>query len=283
MSGIEWSKEEVESIVEDYFSMLASELAGESYNKTAHRMELLKRLPLRSKGSIEFKHANVSAALLDLGLPYIDGYKPRSNYQELISEVLTEQLVKNSKLLDLVAADADRQTVVPEVDDILKALTDPPSLQKEKRNLVAEDKLRYRPVTNYLEREARNRSLGAAGELFVLNFERARLIHLGLDNLASKIEHTSKVRGDHEGYDILSFDYRGAERLIEVKTTKYGIETPFFVSRNEAQVSERHAEIYSVYRLFSFNKKPRFFQLLGSIPESCSLSPSTYLAHPRAG
>lgn len=80
MSRNDWSKEEVESIVEDYFSMLASELAGVLYNKTAHRKKLLKRLPLRSKGSIEFKHANVSAALLDLGLPYIEGYKPRSNY-----------------------------------------------------------------------------------------------------------------------------------------------------------------------------------------------------------
>ena len=30
----------------------------------------------RSKGSIEFKHQNVSAVLVDMGLPYIDGYKP---------------------------------------------------------------------------------------------------------------------------------------------------------------------------------------------------------------
>ncbi|MEX0331433.1 MAG: DUF3883 domain-containing protein [Puniceicoccaceae bacterium] len=283
MSGNDWSKEEVESIVEDYFSMLAFELAGVSYNKTAHRMELLKRLPSRSKGSIEFKHANVSAALLDLGLPYIEGYKPRSNYQELISEVLTEKLVKNPNLLNLAAADADRPSVVPEVDDILKALTDPPSLQKEQRNLIAEDKPRYRPVTNYLEREARNRSLGAAGELFVLNYERARLIHVGLDRLASKVEHTSKVRGDHEGYDILSFDDCGAERLIEVKTTKYGIETPFFITRNEAEVSKRNANIYNVYRLYTFSKRPKFYQLLGCISESCSLSPSTYLAFPRAG
>lgn len=80
--------------------------------------------------------------------------------------------------------------------------------------------------TNYIEREARNRSLGYAGELFVLNFERARLIHLGEENLAARIEHISKIRGDHEGYDVLSFEKSGVERLIEVKTKQSTAETP---------------------------------------------------------
>jgi hypothetical protein len=123
--------------------------------------------------------------------------------------------------------------------------------------------------------------LGAAGELFTLNFERARLIRAGRENLAGKIEHTSKVRGDHEGYDILSFDESGTERLIEVKTTKYGIDTPFFVTRNELAVSELHSNKYQVYRLFSFRETPRLFTLPGSINSSCRLSTATYLASPK--
>ncbi|BAS06695.1 hypothetical protein AHiyo4_01170 [Arthrobacter sp. Hiyo4] len=43
----------------------------------------------------------------------------------------------------------------------------------------------------------------------------------------------SKTRGDGLGYDILSFEESGKERLLEVKTTKSRAETPFFVSRNE--------------------------------------------------
>ena len=93
-------------------------------------------------------------------------------------------------------------------------------------------------------REARNRSLGAAGEAFVLIYERARLIKLGKEDLAEKIEHTSKDRGDGAGFDILSFEETGAERLIEVKTTKYGRETPFFVSRNELAVSKETEDRY---------------------------------------
>ena len=36
----------------------------------------------RSKGSVEFKHQNISAVLVDLELPYLDGYKPARNYQK---------------------------------------------------------------------------------------------------------------------------------------------------------------------------------------------------------
>jgi Domain of unknown function (DUF3883) len=147
---------------------------------------------------------------------------------------------------------------------------------------VSEPSLQFRRLTtNYIEREARNRSLGGAGEEFIINYERARLILAGREALAARIEHTSQVRGDHEGYDILSFEEDGAERLIEVKTTKYGSETPFFVTRNEVATSERNAALYQVYRLFSFREAPRLYTLPGAIPRSCKLAAATFLALPR--
>ena len=276
-----WSRAEVEAIVEDYFAMLASELAGTPYNKAAHRRILIARLNNRSPQSVEFKHANISAALLDAGFPYINGYKPRSNYQSLLAEVVAERLVEATPLQDLAAADADRPIVVPEVDDILASLTERPKMSHDASRVSEPIHRNARLTTNYIEREARNRSLGAAGELFTINFERARLIRADKENLAGKIEHTSKVRGDHEGYDILSFEQTGAERLIEVKTTKYGSDTPFFVTRNELAVSELHAKQYQVYRLFSFREKPRLFALPGAINSTCQLSAATYLATPR--
>ncbi len=114
-----------------------------------------------------------------------------------------------------------------------------------------------------------------------MNYERARLIHLGKDGLADRIEHTSKVRGDHEGYDILSFEVSGAERLIEVKTTKYGAETPFYVTRNELATSEKRSPLYHVYRLYAFRQSPKLYTLSGAINQTCALSAATYLALPR--
>lgn len=260
--------------------MLASELACVPYSKAAHNRALLPRLNQRTKQSIEYKHANISAVLIELGFPYIRGYQPRFNYQQLLAEVVAERLDQAPQLHELAAADADRPIVVPEVDDILAILTSPPKAAEQPRE-VHEPAPWTARTTNYLEREARNRSLGLAGEDFVLNYERARLIHAGQERLAAKIEHTSVVHGDHAGYDILSFEDRGAERLIEVKTTKYGKDTPFFLSRNEVAVSGRESERYFLYRMFAFRDAPAMYSLKGAMDQACELSATTFLAMPR--
>ena len=142
-----WSRVEVEAIVADYVAMLTAELRREPYSKTAHRRALAPLLDARSDGAIERKHQNISAVLIELGFPYIFGYKPLGNYQ------------------------AD-----------------------------------------------------------------------------------------------------GRDRLIEVKTTAYGKQTPFFLSRNELAVSQRFAERYQLYRLFRFREDPRLYGLAGALDRSCRLA-----------
>ena len=274
----DWSRPEAEATVADYFAMLSAELADVPYKKAAHRRDLINVLNGRSEASIEFKHANISAILIDLGFPYISGYKPRSNYQQLLYDIVADRLAASPELLNVAAASADLPIVVPEVDDILAILTSPPTSEERDRTINQSRPRKASSATNYLEREARNRSLGAAGESFVLNYERARLISCGSEPLAAKIEHTSRVRGDGDGFDILSFEESGRERLIEVKTTKYGRETPFFVSSNEVTVSESRAHQYHLYRLFRFRVAPQLFTLSGALDTTCRLSASSYLA-----
>lgn len=81
---MDWSRVEVEAIVADYLQMLTLELTGQSYNKTTHRRQLQEKLQNRSEASIEFKHGNISAVMIDLGFPSIPGYKRRSNYQAVV-------------------------------------------------------------------------------------------------------------------------------------------------------------------------------------------------------
>jgi len=80
--GDDWSREEVEAAVSDYFDMLAMELRGQPFNKAEHNRNLQKLLKNRPKGSIERKHQNISAVLIELGYPYIDGYKPLGNQNQ---------------------------------------------------------------------------------------------------------------------------------------------------------------------------------------------------------
>jgi hypothetical protein len=74
-NGEDWSSDELPRIVADYFAMLDDELAQRPYNKTQHRAALM-QIVRRSPGSIERKHQNISAVLVELGLPWIWGYKP---------------------------------------------------------------------------------------------------------------------------------------------------------------------------------------------------------------
>jgi hypothetical protein len=271
-----WSQLENEAIVADYLDMLELELRGEPVNKTEHRRRLAPVLSGRSDGSIEFKHANISAALIDLGYAYVDGYKPRANYQDALLSVLEEQMVTRPALAALLRLRASEPAAVPSVDDLLARMEGPLSPTEARSRRVAEPPRQVK--VNYLALEASNASLGRAGEEFVVNYERARLIHAGKDKLADRVEHVALTRGDGLGFDVRSFEANGGDRLIEVKTTTYGKYIPFFVSRNELQVSRDEADAYQLYRLFQFRRDPRLFNLPGALDQSCDLDPAVYTA-----
>ena len=277
-----WSAQEVEIIVADYLTMLDLELRGRDYNKAERNRELQRVLPARSRGSIEFKHANISAVMLEMGYPYVDGYKPRSNFQNLLKEVVERQVYAKPELTEMVAQLITQEAQKPAgITDLLSIQVEPPKREK-KQNSVYEDqpKLRVAMKRNYLEQEARNQSLGLAGEELVIEFEHRRLWKQGAKALAERIQHVSKIEGDGYGFDILSFETNGRERLVEVKTTRFGALTPFFASKCEVDVSDERSTEYHVYRLFDFNKNPRLFMLNGSMRSTCNLEAVQFRAMP---
>jgi hypothetical protein len=274
--GSTWSAREVAATVASYFDMLALELAGQQYNKAASRRELLQKLDRRSSGAAEFKHCNISAALEELGIPYIRGYKPRRNFQRelLFAEILIQLSTRTG--FDSLALDAvERPASLPLQLDFDNLVTEAPRVP----GTVAAD---YQPPSavkrDYLAIEARNRALGLAGELCVLQYEKWRLQSVGRDDLAQRIEHVADTRGDNEGYDILSFDQKGIERFLEVKTTAYGEQAPFFISANEERFSREHDVSYRIARLYAFRDKPKLFWLNGPVKRNCDLDPTTYRA-----
>lgn len=273
----DWSREEVEATVADYFDMLGKELRGNDYNKSAHRRALLNLLSGRSDGAIERKHQNISAILIELGFVYIPGYKPLSNYQQLLFEVVSDRLVASQNLIEVVRRQVTEPAAVPTVADILTAWTKPPTLGASVRTF-ADRAPRPRRGIDYVAIEAANGSLGHAGELFSVRFEVARLIHAGKDGLAERVEHVSVTEGDGLGYDIRSFEETGEDRLIEVKTTNYGPSTPFFVTRNEVEVSQRERDRFHLYRAYGFRDSPKLFAKRGPLEQSFRLDPTEYRA-----
>ncbi|HVT45024.1 MAG TPA: DUF3883 domain-containing protein [Thermoanaerobaculia bacterium] len=279
-----WSIAEVEAIVADYFSMLALELRSELYNKAAHRRNIKPLLKGRSDPSIERKHQNISAILNEIHFPWIVGYKPLGNYQRLLSELVLERLATAHELRELARQSVDSVVALPPSPLHIEPEDPPevedPGLYLRERSERPSELYRARNV-DYFLREAHNRSLGSAGEEFVVELERDRLTRAGEVNLADRVEWSSRERGDGIGYDILSFEPTGRERFIEVKTTSFGKETPFFVTRNEVGFSSDFEDQYRLYRLFTFRIRPRIYTLSGALERTCRLEANAFIAHVR--
>lgn len=260
--------------------MYAAEFAGLPVNKAAHNEALRRMLNNRSKGAVEFKHQNISAVLVEAGYAYIDGYKPRYNYQELLRDVVLDRLERDPRIAR-VTAEVVGAPVAPAFvgGDWQSLIVDPP--RSERKRAVAERRIAsVRPMrsVNYLEQEARNSALGRAGEVFVLEVEQRRLHSLGAKKLADRIEHVARTQGDGLGYDILSYETSGRERLIEVKTTRFGSMTPFFATANEVKVSVDTADSYHLYRVFKYGDDPKLFVLSGSLRRTTILDPTAFRA-----
>ena len=239
----------------------------------------MSKLNQRSPASIERKHQNISAILRELGCHWISGYKPLSNYQGALLLAVSSWLSTNPDFDRLAIAAAEQPAVSPLLQDYSDLLVEAPAFSPSVEEHIAKYSFQSSsPIKrDYVAREARNASLGLAGEELAVSFERFRLIQAGRESLADKIEHISKTKGDGAGFDILSFETSGKERFIEVKTTAFGKQTPFFASINEIEFARAYESQFHLYRLFEFRREPKLFGLQGRLETHCKLDPVSFL------
>ena len=270
-TGKPWTTPEDKAVVADYLDMLQVELTGGSVVK-AQRNRALQALIGRSKGSIEYKHQNISAVLEKLGLPFIKGYKPARHYQRALFEITVSYLEERG--LDEILAGTG------EVETVPYRVLPYESAPVMKDDLVIDDPAICRIIRKFdpAERDARNRSLGEKGEAFLFQIEQDRLSANGRDDLSSQVRWVSKEDGDGAGYDILSFSRYGAERWLEVKTTNGPSTTPFWISENERRVSEEHRDVFRLVRLFDFSRRPTAYKLKPPLADHVQLVPIQYRA-----
>lgn len=271
-SGTDWTDNEIDLIVADYFIMLDMEVYRQPYVK-AHRNAALQEATGRSRGSIEFKHQNISAVLLELGLPWISGYKPMANYQKALIDGIERHLdTRPDVLLGHIAEDTKH------IAEVGALLFEPPPImnfaEASQPELLARLVRKFDPA----KRDARNRLLGREGEERIFLSEIARLTASGKKNLASKVRWISETDGDGAGFDILSFSESGQERLLEVKTTTGHQKTPFYISENERSLSVERPGEFRLVRLYDFRKTPKAFKLAPPLENSIVLRPTVYRA-----
>lgn len=273
MRGEDWTDLQNDQIVADYFSMLIEELSGRTFNKAAHN-RALQALTGRDRGSIEFKHANISHVMQALGLPTIVGYKPRSKAQYAALSAAIDRWLQHHP--DWWAQGLERSRGFADDEELYIGVA-PTFRNQEPSKDQAELDLIARKF-DVAGRDARNRALGKAGEELAYHHERKTLGRQGLDHLARRVRWVSEEDGDGLGYDILSFFPNGKERLIEVKTTTGWERTPFFLTRNELEVSQERKDAWCLYRLYDFARKPQAFEIRPPLEAHVSLLATSYEA-----
>jgi Domain of unknown function (DUF3883) len=263
--GVDWTNSEVKATVDDYLTMLAAEATGQDYSKADHRRALLRRLDSgRTESAIEFKHQNISAALVNLGLPYIRGYLPRGNYQAALATEIQRRLESDPSLLTQIMpgrSSSDRGGTLQ--------LTEAPPTRA---------RIRAGRHIDYGKLQEESRRVGTLGEELAVEYERKRLRDAGRHELADNVQWVARDIGDGLGYDIQSFDLSGQTLYIEVKATSLPAETPFYFSSAELDFARRHPQAYVLYRVSQVDDSPQFFVLRGHDVASLEMVAVTYQA-----
>ena len=153
-----------------------------------------------------------------------------------------------------------------------------------KNNLRKKRTFKGKKSQNYLLKAILNKEIGNIGEKLVLEYEIRRLVALGKTKLAESVNHISITEGDGTGYDIRSYDEDGSVRYIEVKTTKQGLNTDFYMSPNEVEFSKSKHENYFIYRVYDLNEKKLTGSLYiyqGNILDMYNTDPTEYRVYPK--
>ncbi|MEY4271030.1 MAG: hypothetical protein RLZZ58_2246, partial [Pseudomonadota bacterium] len=115
LHGIDWTDEQNDLIVSDYFAMLKMQMVKTPFVKS-HRYEALSALIGKTPKAIEAKHQNVSAVMERLGLNLVTGLRPRANFQNSLIAAIERHLTIEAAL-DAPSAQA---TVATSLYDVQK-------------------------------------------------------------------------------------------------------------------------------------------------------------------
>ena len=267
--GSTWSSEEIDITVAAYFEMLRLEQQGEAYVKLDKNRELQQWIG-RTHKAIEYKHQNISAVLQHLAMDWIPGYKPATHYQNALADSVVRYLCRplGISVRDIPVDESNllkHTYLVPEPV---------PATRPRESTIPTRVPQKFDPAA----RDAHNRKLGELGEEQIWMSERVHLTNIGRKDLARKVKWISKEVGDGLGYDVLSFNASGDKRLLEVKTTSGDQHTPFYLTRNELELSVERPNEFRLMRVYDFAQSPKVFKLVPPLEKAVTLQAKHYLA-----
>lgn len=184
---------------------------------------------------------------------------------------------KKDKLISKIS-ESENHSDVPAKEVHLDMVSKPegPIDAKERK-----DRIRSKDGIDYNEQQNRNQETGDIGENLVLANEIDKARRWGLpEDLVSQIRRVS-LESDDYVFDILSFDKKGKEHYIEVKTTKAsGNSLSFILTQNELEHARKYGSAYSIVMVFDVAQNPRIWDMgnpFVSEPCKVNIKPIKYL------
>ena len=185
-----------------------------------------------------------------------DLYKYLDSYQRIISDPRSSLLI--DVLDEIVHEESDSKDknfeyTIPTFNPVsLK--------QDEENNLKSTKSSKGKGKNNSLRTPTKK--VGLAGEEYVYDYLFHNLMKEGKENLANKIVKQYEDLNEYPGYDIKSFDSRGNEIYIEVKSTKGKKNESFNISKNELDSAKKHRTKYYIYLVVNALTDPKIYQII---------------------
>jgi len=112
-TGVNWSESELCASVDAYFEIQKRVSSGEKFvMKSALQVVTVNSIPRRNRGSVERRMANISAVLIEMGLPWCHRFKPLRNVGAKVKKVIAARI----RILTGEGGDSDSGGIVK--DDV---------------------------------------------------------------------------------------------------------------------------------------------------------------------
>tara|TARA_B110000438_G_scaffold263162_1_gene274944 strand:- start:111 stop:1349 length:1239 start_codon:yes stop_codon:yes gene_type:complete len=182
---------------------------------------------------------------------YIDCY--RQIFLDPISDVLMETLDETVFEDDDKKKNNDLNYDLPQFNPLILQ----PALKDKTKKKIKNSKPKKPSLPS--------KKVGDAGEKYVFEYEKNKLIKIGRNDLADLIVKQYEDLSFFPGYDIQSFDENGNKIFIEVKSTKGKNKNYFEISENEINTAKEFGNSYFIYQVTSALTEPKISTVINNL------------------
>ncbi len=194
---------------------------------------------------------------LQLGYEQASIYSKSYNIEDLpTDQTLFEDYQQMIMLYQAIAS----SSIVPTVSELLNdsieaAFPTAPSPKAMVGDFIPRKPKGRRSGSSGSSRHSKDaKKIGDLGELWVLEYEKKKLIDLGRSDLAKEVIH-EEAEGNRPGWDISSFDNDGNPICIEVKSSTRMAIDQIEITSNEWKAAIKHGDYYYLYLVQGLREK----------------------------